>query len=296
METSTASTATAVRPVHRIAGAADPLFRLGRGIALLGIILPLLLIGGLKFTQVEIDALKPIIAGTPWLAWMYPVLGEAGASYFLGIVELSTAALLMASPWSARAAVVAGALASLTFLTTCSIMLALPIWEPTLGFPAIGPIGQFLVKDVTMLGVAIVVLAEGLTRMRAPAEKAEGAPLNGQDDPLAGIERKLWSNDPEFYRATYLPDAILVFDQIGRISRDEAVQAIYEENASGRHWAEVKFDDLSLSRPVGGVALLSYKATARWNHEQVPSSAFCSTLYVRKEGGWRIALHQQTPA
>ena len=55
--------------------------RFGRAIALIGVIAPLLLIGGMKFTQVEIDALKPLIGGTPWLAWMYPVFGEAGASY-----------------------------------------------------------------------------------------------------------------------------------------------------------------------------------------------------------------------
>ena len=163
METRT----TSLEPVDRIAAVAEVLRRIGRGVALVGVILPLLLIGGLKFTQVEIEALKPIIGGTPWLAWIYPVLGEAGASYFLGVVELLTAALLVASPWSARAAVIAGALASLIFLVTCSIMLALPIWEPSLGFPAIGPVGQFLIKDVTMLGVAIVILGEGLARTGA---------------------------------------------------------------------------------------------------------------------------------
>lgn len=52
----------------------------GRLVGLLGLVLVLLLIGGLKFTQVEIDGLKPIIGGTPWLAWMYTVFGEAGAS------------------------------------------------------------------------------------------------------------------------------------------------------------------------------------------------------------------------
>ena len=77
----------------------------GRLIALLGVILVLLMIGGLKFTQIEIDGLKPLISGTPWLAWMYPVFGEAGASYLLGVVEIATALLLCASPWSARAGV-----------------------------------------------------------------------------------------------------------------------------------------------------------------------------------------------
>jgi hypothetical protein len=77
----------------------------GRIVALTGVILPLLMIGGMKFTAVEIEALRPLIGGTPWLAWMYPVFGEVGASYVLGIVEIATALLLIACPWSARAGV-----------------------------------------------------------------------------------------------------------------------------------------------------------------------------------------------
>ena len=148
--------------------AAGTLQRLGRGIALAGVVLPLLLIGGLKFTAVEIEGLKPLIGGTPWLAWMYPVFGEAGASYFLGVFEIVTALLLVASPWSARAAVVGGALATFIFLVTCSIMVALPIWEPKAGgFPALGFLGQFLIKDIALLGISLVVLGEGLARLKA---------------------------------------------------------------------------------------------------------------------------------
>lgn len=136
--------------------------RTGRIIALAGVVLPLLLIGGMKFTAVEIEALKPLISMTPWLAWMYPAFGEAGASYLLGVVEIATALLLLASPWSAIAGVVGGVLASLTFLVTSSIMLVFPIWEPTLGFPALGPAGQFLIKDIALLGVSLVVLGNSL--------------------------------------------------------------------------------------------------------------------------------------
>ncbi|MER8483925.1 DUF417 family protein [Mesorhizobium sp. M1322] len=141
----------------------------GRILALIGVILPLLMIGGMKFTAVEIEALRPLIGGTPWLAWMYPVFGEAGASYVLGVVEIATALLLIASPWSTRAGVVGGALAALIFLVTCSIMVALPIWEPALGFPALGPAGQFLIKDIALLGIALVILGESLNRLNRSA-------------------------------------------------------------------------------------------------------------------------------
>lgn len=58
------------------------------------------MIGGMKFTTVEIEALRPLIGGTHLLAWMYPVFGEAAASYVLGVVEIATALLLIACPWS----------------------------------------------------------------------------------------------------------------------------------------------------------------------------------------------------
>ncbi len=141
--------------------------RTGRVVALVGLVLPLLLIGGLKFTQFEVEALKPLIGGTPWLAWMYPVFGEAGASYLLGVVEILTVLLLLASPWWPRAGVVGGALGGLTFLVTTSLFLALPVWEASLGgFPALSGAGQFLIKDVALLGISLVVLGESLARVR----------------------------------------------------------------------------------------------------------------------------------
>jgi reactive chlorine resistance protein C len=141
---------------------------IGRSIALAGVVLPLLLIGLLKFTPTEIEALKPLIGGTPWLAWLTPAFGEAGASYLLGIVEITTALLFVASRWSAGAGVAAGALGALTFATTTSIMLALPVWDAgSGGFPWLNGLGQFLIKDVALLGIALAVLGESLSRRGA---------------------------------------------------------------------------------------------------------------------------------
>jgi uncharacterized membrane protein YkgB len=138
----------------------------GRAIALAGVVMPLLLIGILKFTAVEIEALQPLITGTPWLTWLYAAFGEAGASYFLGVVEILTAILLAVSPWSPRAGVVGGALGTVTFVTTVSLMAALPIWEDASGgFPWLNGLGAFLVKDIALLGIALVVLGESAARL-----------------------------------------------------------------------------------------------------------------------------------
>jgi uncharacterized membrane protein YkgB len=63
----------------------------GRIVALTGVILPLLMIGGMKFTTVEIEALRPLIGGTPWLAWMYPVAGVVSdVAYAIAVSAVAT--------------------------------------------------------------------------------------------------------------------------------------------------------------------------------------------------------------
>lgn len=153
-------------PQNAGASLTGTVLRVGRGIAFAGVFLPLLMIGALKFTQIEVEALKPLISNTPWLAWLYVVLGEANTSYLLGTVEMITAGLLLASFWSPKAAVAGGLVAASTFLVTCSTMLALPIWEVASGgFPWLNFVGTFLIKDVAMLGIALIIFAEGLQRL-----------------------------------------------------------------------------------------------------------------------------------
>jgi len=162
------STTIAAQNIDRLTTVSRRVLDVGRTVALLGVVLPLLLIGVLKFTQYEIDALKPLISGTPWLAWLYGVFGEAGTSYLLGTVEVLTAVLLLASPLFPRAALAGGVLAAGTFAVTVSTMLALPIWEASLGgYPYLGALGQFLIKDVALLGVSLYILGEGLARVLA---------------------------------------------------------------------------------------------------------------------------------
>src|SRR5262245_66184900 len=89
---------------------------------------------------------------------------------------------------------------------------------------------------------------------------------------IATIERTLSENNARVYHDTYTPDAILVFPGVGRIDRETAVAAIQKDNAEGRAWAQVHFDDI-VARwfTEDSAVLVSYCATARWNHEAVAS-------------------------
>ena len=56
------------------------------------------------------------------------------------------------------------------FATTLSFLVTTPgVWEPTLGgFPALSAVpGQFLLKDVVLLGAALWTLGEALNRRHA---------------------------------------------------------------------------------------------------------------------------------
>jgi Domain of unknown function (DUF4440) len=112
---------------------------------------------------------------------------------------------------------------------------------------------------------------------------------------LITIERTLWENDAQIYHDRYFPEALLIFPGVGRIDRDTAVAAIRKENAEGRAWAEVRFDDVD-GRWIksDAAALITYTATARWNYESSASKTHCASVYVRVGGSWRVAFHQQT--
>lgn len=72
------------------------------------------------------------------------------------------------------------------------------------------------------------------------------------------IERTLWTNDVEIYHSRFLPDAVIIFPEIGRIDLEFALNALREENAAGHRWAELDFQDVRVPTPAPDVALLHY--------------------------------------
>jgi hypothetical protein len=115
------------------------------------------------------------------------------------------------------------------------------------------------------------------------------------ENELMQVERGLWTNDPDLYRASLIEQAMLVFPETGVISRDFAVDAIRKEVAEDRKWADVRFEDVRAQQIADDVAALAYKVTARWNYEKAGSASIASSIYVKRKDGWKLALHQQGP-
>jgi|ERR1700739_2925549 len=122
-------------------------------------------IGLMKFTGYEAQGIEPLVAHSPLLGWMYHIWTVRQFSDGLGVVEVSIAILIALRAWSPKACAIGSIAAVLMCLTTLSFLFSTPGWEQSLGgFPALSAMpGQFLVKDLVLLGAAIWSLGEAST-------------------------------------------------------------------------------------------------------------------------------------
>jgi uncharacterized membrane protein YkgB len=136
----------------------------GKGIVRWGLVLVLAWIGGMKFTTYEAMGIQPLVAHSPLVGRMYDFLSVTSFSIMLGFIEIGTAILIALRPVSPRASALGGLLAVGLFVTTLSFLFSTPGWEASLGgFPALSAMpGQFLLKDVVLLGASVWCLGESL--------------------------------------------------------------------------------------------------------------------------------------
>lgn len=129
-----------------------------------GLVLVLVWIGAMKFTAYEAEGISGFVSNSPLMSWAYNVFSIRQFSAVLGVIELVIALLIAARPFSPKVSALGSGLASGMFLTTLTFMLTTPgVAEPSLGFPAISAMpGQFLIKDVVLLGAALWTAAESL--------------------------------------------------------------------------------------------------------------------------------------
>src|SRR5215469_10203366 len=135
----------------------------GRELARYGLVVVVAWIGLMKFTAYEAEGIRPFVANSPLMSWVYGPLSVRGFSALLGVVEVAVALLIAAGPLLPRVSAFGSALAAGMFLTTLSFLITTPgVWEPSLGgFPALSAVpGQFLIKDLALLGISLWTLGE----------------------------------------------------------------------------------------------------------------------------------------
>ncbi|ORA82202.1 hypothetical protein BST28_04205 [Mycolicibacter kumamotonensis] len=131
-------------------------------------------IGIFKFCSYEALNIEPLVANSPFMGWVYSVFSVGTFSSLLGVVEITTAVLLVLKPWFPRLSLIGSALAIVLFVSTLSFVLTTPgvAEEAAGGFPLLSMTGQFLIKDIVLLGVSILTLGDA---MKAIAHRAAPA-------------------------------------------------------------------------------------------------------------------------
>jgi uncharacterized membrane protein YkgB len=157
-------------------------------------VLIFLLFGYQKWFEYEAQALVPFISNGPLTSWMYPVFGRDGASYFLGISEWLTAALLIWGFWNPRAGILGAVLSVGTFVTTVTIIPFMPDgWDQAAGFPAMAGNVPFLMKDVVFLAVSVYLLKQDVVRAALPT--AERRPSRDVAESHVRAARQVATNE-----------------------------------------------------------------------------------------------------
>jgi uncharacterized membrane protein YkgB len=135
--------------------------RLGIHVSRYGLVATLLLIGVLKFTTGEAQGIQPLVASSPLMFWLYKVFSLQAVSNLIGVVEIAVAVLIALRPFSARLSFVGSIGAIITFVLTVSFLFSTPgAFQFSHGVPLLGDAGQFLIKDVVLLGASISTAAE----------------------------------------------------------------------------------------------------------------------------------------
>jgi uncharacterized membrane protein YkgB len=134
----------------------------GQVVSRYGLALTLAWIGLGKYVKMEA---RVLIEHSPLMSWVYDVFSVNTVARGLGTLEIVAAILICLRPLSPRLSVIGSAMAIVLFCGTLSFLLT----TPGVVSQVVGPIpvlsalpGQFLLKDVVLMGVAIWTFGEAL--------------------------------------------------------------------------------------------------------------------------------------
>ena len=123
---------------------------------------------------------------------------------------------------------------------------------------------------------------------------SDSAPATVEDE-LFELEEGFWLGDQTFFREHLDDRCLLAFPQMSEMhgvkSRDEV--AATASTQPGR-WRDLKISNGQLVRPADGVAIISYRADVK-RFDGEPYQALIGSAYARREDGWKLAFHQQSP-
>jgi uncharacterized membrane protein YkgB len=105
-------------------------------------------------------AIQPLIAHSPPLSWLYSIFNVHTLGYALGSTEIFAALLMALRPLWPRVSAVGSVFGVLLFCSTISFLFTTP--GVFTGGPVLSMLGEFLIKDIVLLGVSLWTLGDSL--------------------------------------------------------------------------------------------------------------------------------------
>jgi uncharacterized membrane protein YkgB len=153
---------------HRVA---QTLTISGQLISRYGLVVVLAWIGFGKYVKMES---RVLIEHSPLMSWIYDVVSVTTVARGLGTMEIVAALLIALRPVWPRVSAAGSALAVVLFLGTVSFLFTTPgvVATHTAGLPVLSALpGQFLLKDLVLIGVAVWTLGDSLAAVPASRGK-----------------------------------------------------------------------------------------------------------------------------
>ena len=112
---------------------------------------------------------------------------------------------------------------------------------------------------------------------------------------LEALERAGWealsgAEGATFYEDVMADDGLMVFPWGMLLDKRETLDALRREVP----WSEFELADVRVVHATADAGLVTYRANARRDGQE-PYRALMTTAYARRDGRWRLVLHQQTP-
>ena len=144
---------------------------IGKGIARYSLVLFFLGFGLLKFTAPEAAAIHPLLAHSPFLFWLPRLVDQRLASDIIGVIEIALALMVASRLFAPRLCALGSFGIAASLVVTLSFLVTTPGLDPALG--------ALIIKDATLLGVALWSAGEALA---AELSRARGGdvPTGGQ--------------------------------------------------------------------------------------------------------------------
>jgi uncharacterized membrane protein YkgB len=142
----------------------------GQLVSRYGLVVVLAWIGFGKYAKMEA---RVLIEHSPLMSWIYDILSVHAVAASLGTAEITAAVLIALRPVWPRVSALGSAMAVVLFLGTLSFLFTTPGLVATHydGLPVLGAQpGQFLLKDLVLIGVALWTFGEALGADRKSAD------------------------------------------------------------------------------------------------------------------------------